>query len=100
MKKIQPFNIWSNGQTKAAKYMFLRCGTDNLQDSAIFYFALYESATDKDGKEVPGNVLTDGNITMTGTDYDDWQTNNYAWDWAAKELNIKLDNSEEVVEPI
>jgi hypothetical protein len=100
MKKIQPFNIWVNGQNKSAKYMLLRCGTDNLEDSAMFYYSLHEATLNKDEEEVPGNVLTDGNITMTGKDYDDWQTNNYAWDWAAKQLNIKLDNSQEVVEPI
>jgi hypothetical protein len=90
MKKIQPFNIWVNGQMKSAKYMFLRCGTDNLQDSAMFYYSLHEATLDKDGKEISGNVLTDGNITMTGTDYDGWETNEYAWTWAAQKLNITL----------
>lgn len=90
MKKIQPFNIWVNGQMKSAKYMFLRCGTDNLQDSAMFYYSLHEATLDKDGKEISGNVLTDGNITMSGTDYDGWETNEYAWTWAAQKLNITL----------
>jgi hypothetical protein len=90
MKKVQPFNIWVNGQMKSVQYMFLRCGTDNLQDSATFYFSLNAGALDKDGEEIPGNVLTDGNITMTGTDYDGWETNEYAWTWAAQKLNITL----------
>ncbi|MCA2656101.1 MAG: hypothetical protein IM591_00250 [Chitinophagaceae bacterium] len=90
MKKVQPFNIWVNGQMKSVKYMFLRCGTDNLKDSAIFYFSLHEATTDKDGTEISGNVLTDGNITMSGTDYDGWETNEYAWTWAAQKLNITL----------
>jgi hypothetical protein len=90
MKKVQPFNIWVNGQMKSVKYMFLRCGTDNLKDSAIFYFSLHEATTDKDGKEISGNVLTDGNITMSGTDYEGWETNEYAWNWAAQKLNITL----------
>jgi hypothetical protein len=90
MKKVQPFNIWVNGQMKSVKYMFLRCGTDNLKDSAIFYFSLHEATADKDGKEISGNVLTEGNITMSGTDYDGWETNEYAWTWAAQKLNITL----------
>jgi hypothetical protein len=87
MKKVQPFSIWVNGQMKSVQYMFLRCGTDNLQDSATFYFSLNAGALDKDGEEIPGSVLTEGNITMSGTDY---ETNEYAWNWAAQKLNITL----------
>jgi hypothetical protein len=90
MKKIQPFNIWVNGQIKSAKYMFLRCGTDNLQDSAIFYYSLHEATLDKDGKEISGNILTDGNITMLGAAYDSWETNPQAWSWAAQTLGVTI----------
>ena len=100
MKKIQPFNIWSNGQLKSAKYMTLLCGTDNLKDSAMFYYALFAETTNREGELIQGEKLAEGNLTMTGEDYDNWQTNGYAWDWAAKQLNIKLENSQEVVEPI
>lgn len=90
MKKIQPLNIWSNGQTKSATQMSLS-GNDNLSNSATFYYCLFTEQ---------GEKLADGNLTMTGEDYDNWQTNQDAWDWAAKQLNIKLENSQEVVEPI
>ena len=101
MKKIQPFNIWSNGQLKSAKYMTLLCGTDNLKDSAMFYYALFAETTNREEEPpIQGEKLADGNLTMTGEDYESWQDNPYAWDWAAKQLNIKLENSQEVVEPI
>lgn len=90
MKKIQPFNIWSNGQTKSAKYMTLLCGTDNLKDSAIFYYALFAETENQEGEKIQGEKLADGNITMTETSYDDWETNEYAWNWAATTLGITL----------
>ena len=90
MKKIQPFNIWSNGQLKSAKYMTLLCGTDNLKDTAMFYYALFAETTNKEGELVQGEKLADGNLTMTGENYNSWQTNGYAWDWVVKELGLKL----------
>ena len=90
MKEIQLFNIWSNGQFKSAKYMTLLCGTDNLKDSAMFYYALFAETTNKEGELVQGEKLADGNLTMTGEDYNSWQTNGYAWDWVVKELGLKL----------
>lgn len=89
MKKIQPFNIWFNGQTKSAKYMTLAC-TDNLKDSAIFYYALFAETETREGEKIQGEKLSEGNITMTGTSYDDWETNEYAWNWAAATLGITL----------
>lgn len=88
--KIQPINIWSNGQTKAAKYMTLLCGTDNLKDSAMFYYALFTETTNQEGEPIQGEKVADGNLTMTGTSYDQWETNEYAWNWAATQLGVTL----------
>lgn len=90
MKKIQPINIWTNGQIKSAKYMTLLCGTDNLKDSAIFYYALFAETENQEEEKIQGEKLADGNITMTGTSYDNWETNEYAWNWAATTLGITL----------
>lgn len=84
MKKIQPLNIWSNGQTKSATQMSLS-GNDNLSNSATFYYCLFAEQ---------GEKVADGNLTMTGKDYEDWKTNQYAWDWAAKELGLTLISDE------
>ena len=70
--------------------MTLLCGTDNLKDSAMFYYALFAETTNREGELIQGEKLIDGNLTMTGEDYDNWQTNGYAWDWAVKELGLKL----------
>lgn len=83
MKKILPFTFWQSGYTLTAVYLYINCAGDNLKDNAIFYWALYSEI---DGKE--GNKLSEGNLTMTGEDYDNWETNDYAWDWAAEKLGV------------
>jgi len=89
MKKIQPENIWINGVKKPAKYMTLS-GTDNFKDSATFYYVLFAETTNKEGENIQGEKLVDGNLTITGKDYENWQTNQDAWDWAAKQLGLTL----------
>ena len=34
--------------------------------------------------------LAQGNLTMTGEDYQAWQTNEYAYDWVAGQLNLTI----------
>lgn len=88
MKKILNFIIWVNGKNEVAKYMALVCNNDNLLNQAVFYWAFYNEI---DGK--PGNKITDSNITMTGADYDAWNTNDYAWNWAAVQLGVTFDST-------
>jgi hypothetical protein len=85
MKEIQPFTIWVNGKSVIAYYMALICNNDNLLNQAIFYWAFYDKAEDK-----PSNKLTDGNITMAGLDYEAWETNDFAWSWAANQLGVTI----------
>jgi hypothetical protein len=46
--------------------------------------------------------LAQGNLTMSGDDYDAWETNDYAYDWVAGQLNLTIigDYVPPVVEPI
>ena len=91
MKQIQPFQVWVNGIYKTAVYLQLLVNSDNLKDTAIFYFAL-KDATAIDNPYT--TALTDGNITMTGADYLNYSSspdsNNFAYIWAANFLNLTL----------
>jgi hypothetical protein len=46
--------------------------------------------------------LSQGNLTMTGQDYADWQTNQYAYDWIATQIDVTIigDYVPPVPEPI
>jgi hypothetical protein len=85
MKQIQPIQIWVNGQEQTATVFNLIIINDNLLDSATFYWQLLDSAESK---------LADGNLTMIEPQYDQWGTssdvNQWAYEWAATQLNITL----------
>ena len=85
MKQIQPVSIWYNGQIKQATQFDLTSVGDDLSTTANFYYWLADQNEMK---------LTDGNIIMTGFDYQAYSTspdsNAYAYQWAATQLNLTL----------
>lgn len=82
MKTIQPISIWNNGATESATILNLTCINDNLFDSAIFYFQLFNKTL---------NELSSGNLTMSLPDYtSDWTTNDAAYNWAAVQLGLTI----------
>jgi hypothetical protein len=93
MKKIEPISIWDNGKNQNAEILNAYCINDNLKDSATFYYALLSESKAQ---------LAQGNLTMTGEVYDAWETNEYAYDWIAGQLNLIIigDYVEPVPEPI
>jgi hypothetical protein len=57
-----------------------------LGNSATFYYSL--SAQNED--QTIGSQVAQGNLSMTGDDYEKWQADNYAWDWVAEQLNLTI----------
>jgi hypothetical protein len=88
MKTITPQPIWIDGISKLATVIFSQVNSDNMKDSATFYFQLYEQV---DVNIVP---LVNGKIDMTGTDYITYNSSNdanaYAWEWIATTLNVTI----------
>jgi len=84
MKNISPVTIWKNGQSLTASVLDAIIINDNLSSSCTFYWMLKE-----DGEE--GQVLADGNATMSGEDYDGWDGNNdYAFEYIAEQINVTI----------
>jgi hypothetical protein len=86
MKSIEPVSIWDNGQVLEAKILNAYCINDNLSTSGTFYYQLLSETVDL----AVGQQLTQGNLTMTGEEYQAWQTNEYAYDWVAAQLNLTI----------
>jgi hypothetical protein len=84
MKLIEEVSIWDNGVNKKAKVLNAYVVNLILNESATFYYGL--SAQNEDG--LIGETLTQGNLSMTGQDYEDWVIDNDAWDYIAKSLNL------------
>ena len=81
MKTIQPISIWDNGTNQNATILNAYCINDNLSTSATFYYALLNAEQAQ---------LAQGNLSMSGEVYDAWETNDYAYNWIAGELNLEI----------
>ncbi len=81
MKQITPISIWDNGTVQEAAVLNAYCINDNLSTSATFYYTLLSESM---------QLLAQGNLTMSGDDYDAWETNDYAYDWIAEQLNLTI----------
>jgi len=85
MKNIQPKLVYVNGSNLEATQFDLQSIYDNLLDTAIFSWRLFD---------VNGTPLLNGELTMVNPDYDLWSDdtniNNSAYQWAATLLNLTL----------
>jgi hypothetical protein len=79
MKTIQPVVFPLNLGT--AVILNAYCINDNLSTSATFYYALLSDTQSQ---------LQQGNLTMTGEDYDNWATNEYAYEWVAEQIDVTI----------
>lgn len=92
MKTIETINVWTKGTVKTAELFRLRSTNDNLESAADFYYELLE----EDGLVAPyiPYPVAEGNISISGTDYTAWKastdTNEYAYTWAADQLNLVI----------
>ena len=87
MKAIQPVQIWANGSVQTGNFIDAYIIHDNLKDSAQFYWGIYT-------EETSGNLLSQGNLILTGEDYLLWDTSNdinqAAYDWICFQLGLTL----------
>lgn len=111
--KIQNVQIWKNGQLKEANNFELSISNDNMATTCIFYYELQnltETVTpvvtetvDSEGNPVTTTndvintnkeILAFGNLTLGGEEYQIWDAdpsaNQWAYDWAAGQLNLVL----------
>lgn len=88
MKKIQPITIWYNGKQEEVDILSANANYDNLIDSASFNYQLMQSNSPSMGGAL--SSLFNGNLTMTGEIYNNWETNDYAYNWIAQQLNIVI----------
>jgi hypothetical protein len=81
MKTIQPVSIWFNGEVKQATILDAYVVNLQLGSSATFLYTLAAVGI--------GPIAT-GNIVMTGTDYQNWDQDSFAWDWVANKLGLVI----------
>ena len=92
MKLIQPVTIWKNGESQEANLLNAYIINDNLESSCSFYYSLCSSGEGTEAMPlVIWQTLAEGNITMSGQDYLDWDNSNEAaYVYIAEKLNLTL----------
>jgi hypothetical protein len=81
MKTIQPVTIWANGETKEATILNAYAVSVVLDSNATFYYSLLSDAQE---------TLAQGNLTMDGVAYENWEQDETAWEWIADSLNLTI----------
>lgn len=97
MKIITPISMWSNGVSEQAKILSLQCTNDNLFNSANFSYTLFSL---EESSGLIGKSLSNGNLTMTGSAYENWVTNDEAYVWAAEALNLTITGNYQYPTPV
>ena len=93
MKQIEPIGIWKNGESQEANLLNAYIINDNLATSCTFFYQLCSSrkTTDEPNFVLIGESLADGNITMDGEDYLNWDdSNDAAYSYIAEKLNLTI----------
>jgi hypothetical protein len=86
MKLINAVSIWDNGQVLEAKILNAYAVNVTLGTSATFYYQLFSENVDLS----VGQQVAQGNLSMTGEAYQEWNQDEFAWDWVASELNLTI----------
>lgn len=79
--KIQEVTIWKNGEAKAATQISATIISDNLTDSATFYYRLLTEESEQ---------VAEGNVGISGEDYENWFSNEDAYKYICTKLNLTL----------
>ncbi len=86
MKLIDAVSVWDNGTVQEAKILNAYAINVTLGTSATFYYQLFVETAE----QAVGTQLAQGNLTMTGESYTQWEVDYYAWDWVAQQLNLTI----------
>ena len=91
MTPIQPINIWKDGQNHQANAINVQLIQDNLKDTAVFRYSLIDHSNDD---EISDMVLCQGNLMITGEQYEQWgqdqDVNLGAYVWVCQQLNVTM----------
>ncbi len=92
MKSIEPILIWKNGESQEANILNAYIINDNLATACTFYYQLCSSGEPtEEAPLVIGQSLAEGNITMAGDDYSNWDnSNDQAYSYIADKLNLTI----------
>jgi Arc/MetJ family transcription regulator len=88
-RAINPVSIWTNGKSENANLFSMISISDNLLDTATFYYQLL--ASDTTVEPAAETQLAQGNLTLGPDEYHNWDgSNDWIMNWAAEQLNLNF----------
>jgi hypothetical protein len=91
MKQIQPVSVWFDGQSLTAHYLDAYITKDDLSTFSTFCWGIFTEGFEP-GK--PGVQVSQGNLTLDGQAYIDWNANpdinDDAYLWIATQLSLTI----------
>ena len=92
MKKIEPVQVWKNGEQLEASLLNAIIVNDNLETACTFYYQLLTGGQGTEAMPISvGQSVAEGNISLSGEEYLEWNgSNDYAFDYIAEKLNLTL----------
>ena len=89
MKTIEPVMVWFNGQEIQATVLKAIVSNDDLQNTATFQYQLMKENVVNEYYNYLESVVQNS-LTITGEDYLAWDSNDYAYNWIANQLNLTI----------
>lgn len=95
-KKIEPIDIWVDGQTQVGQFLKVTCSNDNYQDTATNLWQIFTLKVMEDGTEQPNFQIAQGYLTITGEQYIAWgeqpamSINDWIYNWCAEQLGLTI----------
>jgi hypothetical protein len=89
MKTIQPITVWYNGQEVQATILKAVVSNDDMQSTATFNYQLMLE-TEVSGGYSYAQSVAQNFLTISGEAYLEWDTNDYAYEWIAQQLNLVI----------
>jgi hypothetical protein len=86
-KQIEPVQIWNNGVVTEAVWLSCYGNYDNFESFASFSYNL---CADNQGQL--GESLATGTVTMGEPEYNNYTTNDYAYNYIATTLGLTIIN--------
>jgi hypothetical protein len=91
MKKIEPVQVWKNGEQLEAS-LLNATSQDNLDNSCNFYYQLLVGGDGTEAMPLMYSApVAEGALSLSGEDYLSWNgSNDYAYEYIAEKLNLTL----------
>ena len=91
MKTIEAIPMWDKGQSKEATILNAYAINVSLNNSATFWYGLMTDSME---------LLAQGNLVMSGEDYQLWDADEFAWEFIADQLSLVITGDYVAPEPI